>query len=292
MSTIRPLDLLLVEQLFESTVERGAILDFSVPSLAKFLAGEAGCDLTQSKYEEDGPLALNRLNCLLQKEDNPVALQVVQSLWEYRENKRLHRGGPESVPNVQERLDKLLQNLQGPVGPVTPQPCGGAAFLARIAQLRDEYEQIALEAVPQRRGYMLEAFLNDLFVVWGLMGRKAFKLKGEQIDGGFSIDGNTYLVEAKWEAALTAAAALNNFHVKVQSKSAFTRGLFVSQAGYSPDGLEAFRFASERVICLDGPDLAEAFLRGYPLPDVIRRKARRFDETGFPFVSVKDLFRA
>jgi hypothetical protein len=290
MSTIRPLDVLLTEQLFESAVERGSILDFSLPSLAKFLNGEAGCDLMQPKYEEEGPLALNRLTCLLQKEDNFVALQVVQSLWEYRENRRLHKGEPERVPNVQDRLDKLLRNLQGatPDGVVLQ---GSPTFLARISQLRDEYEQIALEPVPQRRGYMLEAFLNDLFIAWGLMGRKAFKLKGEQIDGSFSIDSNTYLVEAKWEAALTAAEALNNFHMKVQSKSAFTRGLFVSQAGYSADGLEAFRIASERVICLDGADLREAFLRGYPVPDVIRRKARRFDETGFPFVSVKELFR-
>jgi hypothetical protein len=91
------------------------------------------------------------------------------------------------------------------------------------------------------------------------------------------------------EAEQTSTGDLHALHGKVCQKAAWARGLFVSYIGFSEQGLQAFG-RGKRVICLDGADLAEAFMRALPLPDVLNRKVRRAAETGPAFVRVRDLF--
>ncbi|MFN4235884.1 MAG: restriction endonuclease [Vogesella sp.] len=116
-----------------------------------------------------------------------------------------------------------------------------------------------------------------------------FRLRGEQIDGSFVLQGETYLVEAKWQSAPTGAADLHAFHGKIEQKAAWCRGLFVSNSGFTSDGLVAFG-KGKRVICMDGLDLYEALDRELPLNHVLERKVRRAAETGYPFEQVRDLF--
>ena len=141
----------------------------------------------------------------------------------------------------------------------------------------------------QARGYAFESLLRDLFNVFGLEAREPFRLKGEQIDGSFVLQGEIYLVEAKWQAAPTGVADLNTFHGKLEQKAAWARGLFVSNSGFTEDGLAAFG-RGKRVICMDDLDLFETLSRELPLNHVMDRKVRRAAETGQPFARVRDLF--
>ncbi len=78
---------------------------------------------------------------------------------------------------------------------------------------------------------------------------------------------------------------------KVGGKAAWSRGLFVSQAGFTDDGLTAFgRSGRTSIICMDGLDLYDSLDRGLSLSTVIARKVRRAAETGSPFIRVRDLF--
>jgi hypothetical protein len=148
-------------------------------------------------------------------------------------------------------------------------------------------ELSALE--PQPRGYAFEAWLTNAFDAFGMQAREPFRLRGEQIDGSFQLQGETYLVEAKWNSAQTGAADLHAFHGKVEQKAAWARGLFISNSGFTPDGLIAFGKA-KRVVCMDGFDLFETLDRELPLDQVIARKARRAAETGQPFQRVREIF--
>ena len=49
----------------------------------------------------------------------------------------------------------------------------------------------------------LEKFLIELFTLSGMAPRSPFSIVGEQIDGSFDLDGQTYLLEAWWEAKKT-----------------------------------------------------------------------------------------
>jgi hypothetical protein len=142
---------------------------------------------------------------------------------------------------------------------------------------------------PLPRGFAVEVWLTDAFNAFGMAAREPFRFRGEQIDGSFQLHGETHLVEAKWQGAQTGAADLHAFHGKLEQKAAWARGLFISNSGFTLDGLVAFS-RGKRVICMDGLDLFESLARELPLDQVLARKARRAAETGQPFERVRDLF--
>jgi hypothetical protein len=48
-----------------------------------------------------------------------------------------------------------------------------------------------------------------------------------------------YLLEAKWQNERTVAADIHSFQGKIGQKAAWTRGVFISHAGFTEDGLTA-----------------------------------------------------
>jgi hypothetical protein len=150
---------------------------------------------------------------------------------------------------------------------------------------------VDLESMPpQPRGFAFEDFLDSLFAVCGLSPRKSFRLAGEQIDGSFDLQGNTYLVEAKWQATPIGNTELQSFAGKVRTKAIWTRGLYVSNSGFSEEGLAAFRFGdSTRIICFSGNDLRDILVHNLNLIEVINLKVRRAGETGLAYIPVREL---
>jgi|ERR1700686_4331123 hypothetical protein len=72
----------------------------------------------------------------------------------------------------------------------------------------------------------------------------------------------TWLLEAKWTSRPTSKSALSSFQATVESKSAATRGLFISVSGYSSQAL-AWLVKNQRpaFLMLDGDHL-RAVLEG------------------------------
>jgi restriction endonuclease Mrr len=128
-----------------------------------------------------------------------------------------------------------------------------------------------------------------LFAFYQLEPRGSFRLLGEQIDGSFVLGKETYLLEAKWHNERVDNGPLHAFHGKLEQKAAWTRGLFISYAGFTDGGLASFG-VGKRVICMDGLDLFEALDRHIPLDMVLEKKVRRVAEVGRTFVPVRELF--
>jgi hypothetical protein len=140
---------------------------------------------------------------------------------------------------------------------------------------------------PQERGFAFEKFLNELFGAYYLDPRSSFRIKGEQIDGSFQLGTDVYLVEAKWQDKQIDQSDLLVFHGKVEGKSSWSRGLFVSHSGFTPDGLIAFsRGRSTNLIGMDSQDLFHILNGEMSLVDAVNKKARRAAETGEFFVPV------
>ena len=145
---------------------------------------------------------------------------------------------------------------------------------------------------PHNRGFEFEKFLKDLFECHQLAPRSSFRLTGEQIDGSFELNGDIYLLEAKWHAKQTAQVDLLAFREKVESKSAWSRGLFVSISGFTDDGLTAFsRGRATNIIGMTGQDLFFILSGDLSLIDALSQKARRAAETGEFYVPVFELVR-
>jgi Restriction endonuclease len=143
---------------------------------------------------------------------------------------------------------------------------------------------------PQERGFAFEKFLNALFAAYNLDPRGSFRITGEQIDGSFQIGTDVYLVEAKWHDKQIDQGELLIFHGKVEGKSKWSRGLFVSYSGFTPDGLTAYsKGRPTNIIGMDSQDLFHILNGEMSLVEAINRKARRAAETGEFFVSVYSL---
>lgn len=286
VAAIRPVDMRLVDQLFG--MEGGYVLNFSDKTFSEFFDAELGVDIDAERYHVDGSSKGKRLRYFLKSSDQAVRVRLLRALWEYREAMRERYQQEERVPNAAALFDSLLTRVGGSAaGGAVPVPVRTASRV--ISALRSQLAELGSLA-PQPRGYAFERFLKGLFDAYGLAGRAAFRLLGEQIDGSFELAGETYLLEARWQAGPSDAADLYAFHGKVEGKAAWARGLFMSISGFTDEGLVAFGRA-RRVICMDGSDLRDMLNREIPFPDVVQQKVRRAAETGQPFARVRDLVR-
>lgn len=218
-------------------------------------------------------------------------MKVLSALWEYREVKRKRAGDEEAKPEYITEFWQLIERLGG----TPPKPNTKRGLEPQDEKMDDQLANELLGKLmevsnlePQPRGYAFEKFLKELFDVCGLSGRASFRLVGEQIDGSFEMNGETYLLEAKWTNQQVDASDLRSFNAKVEDKASWSRGLFISNSGFTEDGLLAFG-TGKSLICMDGLDLSEILLGRLSFQSVLSKKVRRAAETGRPFVRVRDL---
>ncbi|MBN1516196.1 restriction endonuclease [Candidatus Sumerlaeota bacterium] len=148
------------------------------------------------------------------------------------------------------------------------------------------------EISPQTRGFAFEKFLNKLFSMYNLAPRGSFRLTGEQIDGSFQLDRFTYLVEAKWQERQVGNSDLLAFKGKVAGKAIWSRGIYISYSGFTPDGLIAFSKAgSTNIIGITGQDIHFILEGELSFVEAIQLKTRYAAETGEFWISVFDLRR-
>lgn len=265
---------------------RGYVLDFSDSSFAAFFASELDVDIDNPVYARQGGSKGKRLRCFLQVVDDVTAIRTLRALWEHRTEVLTRTGRIDPVPNAEGRLLSLIARMGGAESHgdgIAPRPAGRL-----LAALRNDLVRVGT-LPPQERGYAFEGFLKRCFDAAGLKARDPFRNIGEQIDGSFLLGEETYLLEAKWQAAPTGVGDLHAFHGKLEQKAAWARGLFVSYHGFTAEGLAAFG-SGKRLICANGRDLHLALDRQIPLRDVLERKVRRAAETGRPHISVRELF--
>lgn len=292
MATIRPIDMRLIEDAFG--MASGYVLDFTNRSFERFFRAELNVDIYHDRYAIRGTSKANRLRVFLEAAPDPMAGKALRALWEYREA----TGGPPSSKEEQSRQDerfyRLVHGLDrqgGPPRQPPPQQSGPTTPPAEALGRLNACFLAIISMQPQARGFAFEKFLKGLFDAYKLDPRRSFRLVGEQIDGSFELPPDTYLLEAKWQAAPTAFQDLAAFAAKVEGKSQWARGLFISYSGFSPDGLQAFaRGRPTSIVCMDGLDLTQILSGGLSLIDVIQRKKRRAVEIGSCFVPVRELF--
>lgn len=272
-------------------MESGYVLDFSDRTIAEFFLDELNIDFNDPRFAVNGTSKAKRLRTFLQTVDKLTAARTLRELLKYRGAIYRASGRKEDVPNADGILLEVIGGLEGKVPDqqdreVAPPP---ASAPVPVESLKSEL--IALhDLAPQPRGYAFETFLIRLFRAYGLQPNNPFRLVGEQIDGSFKFDGEFYLLEAKWQGPQTPASDLRNFHGKVTEKAAWARGLFISNSGFTDEGLQAFGRAKS-IICMDGLDLWTMLDRRIPLPEVLDRKLRRAAERGDVFCSVRELFQ-
>ena len=291
MANFKPLQMQLLDDVLQ--MGGGWVLGFSNRTFAEFFREEIGIDIDNPKYSVMGVSKGKRMRFFLQNAPQPDVVRALNAIWEYREAAMERASEKETIPDVHRKMKALLQSIGGnwnhqPATEATArdEPIS-KAFPKTVAALNSRFMAL-LNVEPHKRGYDFEKFLKDLFNAYGMEARDPFRIRGEQIDGSFQLEGATYLLEAKWQNPLTDAADLRAFHGKVEEKAAWSRGLFISYSGFSEDGLCAFG-RGKKVICMDGRDIYEALSRSIPLDKVIIEKARQAASQGPIFKRVNDM---
>ena len=219
------------------------------------------------------------------KKGNPVTREEIQRLNDLV--RRVGFGVPElldkkffdglpSNPPKKENANEAVQRPHLDSDAVARQ-----VLAEEMKTLHQKFLVLFREKNVQARGYAFEGFLNDLFRVNGLAPRMPFRVVGEQIDGSFEWQSHVFLLEARWRQDAADAPDLFVLRGKVEGKSDWTRGLFISVNGFSSLASETFsKGRRANLIAMDGQDLILILEQRWSLEDAIRAKIRHAGETG------------
>jgi len=278
-------DIKLFDEIFKSA--SGYVLDFSNRTMREFFEEELSIDIDNEMYLDDGDSKAKRLRCFIKKTDRDTVLKVIDKLWVYR---KLMTTDPVTARDeilyaqLVERINNTdVVSAQGIIPPT----------ISIINSIDIGYFLQELETMksmpPQQRGYRFEGWLNELFSAFRLSPNAGFRITGEQIDGSFNLHNETYLIEAKWHNQKTAANDLHVFQGKLTQKATWTRGVFISWQGFSPDAFNAWGNAKS-VICVTGYDLYHMLSNNISLIDMLEKKIRIAAERGEYYISIDKLY--
>jgi hypothetical protein len=150
-----------------------------------------------------------------------------------------------------------------------------------LEELKQRFFALHHEPDRRRAGLELERVMNRLFALHDLHPRAPFRVVGEQIDGSFELDYEIYLVEAKWTAEPRPENDLLVFRGKIEGKSAFTRGVFISVNGISGEAAHAITRGKQPIFfVMDGYDLTMLLEDNVTLTHFLRKRQRLLAEEG------------
>ncbi|HVY77598.1 MAG TPA: hypothetical protein VG898_03740 [Solirubrobacterales bacterium] len=158
-----------------------------------------------------------------------------------------------------------------------------------LERLKSDFIELLAMDDAQARGRQFESFLQALFDIFDLAPRGDFRIVGEQIDGGFTLDEFHYLLEAKWEKQATTREQLDAFRAKVGEKADTTLGLFVAIEGFEPTALGKHNGRRSPLLLMDGGDLLAVLEQRIDLTDLLRAKRRHAAMTGEIYKTAGDL---
>ncbi len=264
------------ERLFD--METGYVLDFTNYTYQRFGADTINIDVYK-KYHNLSKAKI--LRAIMDDCDNVTVGKLLLGLMQYMQARELVTDEKKEIFQKCTEIGYRLIGKKVSAKTVDTVPESQKIefdfkkYLNELKDLADYHDN------PQARGYQFERYLNRLFKDCALEPRESFRIKGEQIDGSFVLRNDIYLLEAKWTNKPTEKSDLVVFNEKVSSKSGFTRGLFISFAGYSSDAVETFCNGREvKIVLMTVQELAVALTREMDISTVIWNKVRALAEEG------------
>lgn len=160
----------------------------------------------------------------------------------------------------------------------------------RLAALGATFAAMHRETNTQARGYAFERLLAELFRTYELEFVGSYKTEVDQIDGAVQFEAFTYLIEARWRSLPAVESDLSQLTGKVRRRIESTRGIFVSMAGFRPEVTQMYRLSHEqRLVLVDGQDLALILEGRIELPDALRAKVASASVDGEPYLQLSTI---
>lgn len=160
----------------------------------------------------------------------------------------------------------------------------------RLTDLSTAFTSLHQETNTQARGYAFERLLAGLFRMYELEFVGSYKTEVDQVDGAIQFEAFTYLLEARWRSQPAVEADLSQLTGKVRRRIESTRGIFVSMAGFRSEVTQLYRLSHEqRLVLVDGQDLALIMEGRIELPDALRAKVEAASVDGEPYLQLSTI---
>ena len=155
-----------------------------------------------------------------------------------------------------------------------------------IEKLQDKLTGLMSQLGTQAGGYAFERWFYELAVFFELESRPGYKADGRQIDGAITIEGTTFLIEAKFTEKLIGSPDIDTFMAKIDSKADNTMGIMVSMSGFNDGAVHSASKHKTPMLLLDHGHIYNLILRGImTLPQVVSRVKRHASQTGISFLA-------
>jgi hypothetical protein len=150
---------------------------------------------------------------------------------------------------------------------------------------------LGLDKIPnaQSRGFSFEKYLNGLFNAFGLDPHASYRTDYDQIDGSFILNGNTILIEAKYRKNPIPKDDLILFTNKIEQKSHYARGLFITYSLVDNKAIDYFTDRSSRFVVLTVEELYLMCQNKNSLINILMEKFRHLDERGLIYKHIMSL---
>ena len=209
----------------------GYVLNFSNTSFAEFVLDSTGLDIYDARYNYGSGSKANRLRGFWRQEGDSVVGKLMSEMLDFGVESGLFHGKDALLETCRRSITRLRH--VGLVAGADADSKHKESSVQRqrsqeLAQLKEDFLQLAAESDRNKAGLALEKLLSRLFGLFELQPRQGFRITGEQMDGSFELDGDIYLLEAKWEKDALPEADLLIFRGKIEGKSTFTRGVFIA----------------------------------------------------------------
>jgi len=164
---------------------------------------------------------------------------------------------------------------------------------AGLRALISEYGQLedlsGLQKTPQARGIRFNGLFAEMLRCWGIEADVSTARPGNgEIDVTFTLAGERYLVEAKWEKGKTNADPLFKLHGRLRQRLRGPIGIFMSMAGYTSDAVDGLNRGSQLEMLLFDRSHFEAMLSGLVPPQELIQLAH--DRAAFRGEAYASLF--
>ena len=156
------------------------------------------------------------------------------------------------------------------------------------------FDELAVSKDYQRRGYLLQDLLKQLFLINEIPVTKSFQRNegGEQIDGAFLFQGWHYLIECKWTKKLADIRELDSLLGKVNRSGKQAMGLLLSIDGWSENVPLLLKQNPEKCILLmEGYDLRCVLSGAVDLTRLLNAKITKLNLEAEPFFSVVEVMK-
>lgn len=156
------------------------------------------------------------------------------------------------------------------------------------------FDQLATSKDGQRRGYLLQDLLNRTFDLFGIPVVSSFTRNegGEQIDGGFKLEGWHYIVECRWRKKLSDIRELDGLSGQIARSGRQTMGVFLSVNGWSDNVIPLLKQNPDKsIVLMDGYDLRMILAGQIDLRDFLIAKVAKLNLQAEPYFSVADYLK-